>query len=155
MTVCNPDYDVTVDARYRTESIPFLQRIIKAQKSITAKRLTRNKWVLMEQDTSATSSWLDNSSFARAEFTTLAPRIIEDLELRRHIPIVIEQEAGQFVVNTTLVDTYGVGETRNAAIEDFLTSLALDYHWLQEERITLSPHLTKTLNELETILSPV
>jgi len=54
----------------------------------------------------------------------------------------------QYIVTSQASLTYGVGETQEEAIADYLSTLADDYAWLVNNKDRLSPRLTKELENI-------
>jgi len=89
------------------------------------------------------------------ELRMLAEATFSGLRLRHPIVITVQWDEAQCLVTTSLVDTYGASETEEDAIADFLSSLAVDYGWLLENRDALAPRLARQLYELTNLLCPV
>ncbi len=102
---------------------------------------------------------LTTSLLASLRVLMLSENTFSGLQLRHPVVIMLQWDEGECLVtswlNTWLIDTYGVGETEEEAIANFLSSLAFDYRWLLENEDKLAARLALQLNSLKSLLDPV
>ena len=62
-------------------------------------------------------------------------------------------EEGEYLVSSSITTDYGVGETLEEAVNDFLQMLAGDYEFLVFNKDSLAPRLLKELDKMTSFFS--